>query len=329
MNSSSFYSNTSVTKTFFEDEIFSTIAVIVSVFGAATFLTNILVLAVIVALLKKTDKYGIITHTFFVCANDTLCGLILLIIGVVRIYDYVSAYACAVLVLTIMSLQVVSQGNIACVCIQRHFITKHIRRTQASWKPSYTKILVVVNGLIGSVSLTTSLSQLRVDHHPPVDVTCRLLSVVTADPVFMLTINFVLGIALTGVADVFCLLTIRRLKSEVDTVVQQAAGTSNSNTIDSRQNDSTRIHAKARLQTAATTLFLIVVFFNLSILPSLLSYTLVYAGIVVSDAPRRLLLLSMYMNSLANPIIIATRVQDIRNYFTSVLSRIQANIWHL
>lgn len=113
--------NTSVM--FKEDEAYHMMAALTAVTGATMFFANAVVFYVIIKLLTKRNKYGIIIRTFFVYSNDTFCGLVLLLTGLCRVYDSLTAHLCTILVLSTFVLQIVSQGNIAYVCIHRYIIT--------------------------------------------------------------------------------------------------------------------------------------------------------------------------------------------------------------
>lgn len=292
--------------------------------GLATFLSNFFLLCVILKVLSKSDKYGIIIHTFFVCINDTLCGLLLFLAGVWRVYDSSTAHVCAYLILSSFALQIVSQANITCVCAQRYVFARYIRKTYVKWKSAHTKTLVLVNALIGGSSLVFYFSQIHIDNIPSVSISCKLGAVMSTDMVVLL-VNFCLGTLFIITANIFCFIAICVLKTELNVVVQPSATTSNttSNT-GTHLDENVRLNMKMRQQRATVTMLLIVLFFNISFLPTFIGNIAAFFGVNIPHVLRRPILLALFVNSLANPIIIVTRVQDIRTYIGECFAKIKA-----
>ena len=88
------------------------------------------------------------------------------------------------------------------------------------------------------------------------------------------------------------------------------------------QGNETNICTRRRQQMAMRTLLLIVASFNLS----LLTYTfgniqLLLPISIESEEFQRFLLFTLFMNSFLNPIIIATRTNDLRIHISTVISK--------
>jgi len=138
------------------DEAFLMIAVSTALFVGIIFLVNVCILFVIVKMLNSqqtyNDKFGFLIHIFFLSIIDTCCGLTLFLIGIVNVDGQISVHVCAFTIFTSFTFQVISQGNIACVCIQRFIITKHVQNVEIKWKSSCTKTLFVVISLLGIIT---------------------------------------------------------------------------------------------------------------------------------------------------------------------------------
>lgn len=303
-----------------EDSAEIIIARITSTFGGVTFLANTYILICIIKLLagvdSKKDKYGIIIHTFFVCINDTVSGLALFLTGMTRVYGKTTAYMCAYLVFTCFSLQIVSQGNLTCICAQRYVLTRKIRNNNVNQRAFYKKTLIVVNVFIGLVSLVVYILGTEVDtsYVPTNGVYCRLSSVMNGgNSAIIGSMNFALGAVFIIVSDILCMLTILGLKARV---APARAPTTNeggsSENINSNVTSEVQNSTKIRQDKAIFTLLLIVIFFNLSAFPITIGYIVIFLRVEMPWILRRFLLIALFFNSLANPFIIATRVQEIR-----------------
>lgn len=275
---------------------------------------------------NRTDKNDFIVHILFVSINDTLCGLVVFLIGLVRIQDKTSAYMCAVFIFLSLSLQIVSQGNIACICVQRYVTSKYIRNTQAKWQSIHTKILIIVNLFIGMLSFSLSMFLADFDAIPISSMTCKLKSVMTEEVGKHITVNVSLGIVITLIADIFCVLTCCQLKTHMQTVGSSNSQTQASASVATETDTDGHAHhsLRARHRRALWTIFLIVTFFNLSVLPICVGFILVLLKVEVSEIIRRSLILSLFINSSINPVIIATRTHAIKVSIKDFIYRVSA-----
>lgn len=311
----------------YEVDEYSIVAALTVALGLATFVSNFLLLCIIIRLLNRSDKYGIIIHTFFVCLNDTLCGLLLFLAGVWRVQDLATAYTCAYLILSSFALQIVSQANITCVCVQRYVFARHIRKTYTKWKSVHMKTLVFVNALIGGGSLVFYFSKAHIDNVPKASIRCKLAAVMSTD-MSVLLVNFILGLVFTITANIFCLLTISTLKTELHGTTQSITiARNNKVSVSSSQLDES-VQQSMRIcqQRATVTMLLIVLFFNISFLPTVIGNIVGLSGVHIPYVLRRPVLLALFVNSIVNPIIIVTRIKDIRSSIKDVYVNVKARL---
>ena len=102
-----------------------------TILGLAIFLENIGLIIIIVKLCMKQDvkdTNDIIIQTLFVCTNDMLSGFTLFVLSFIRVTDKDTAHFCAYTILLSLSLQIMSQSNITCICVQRYIGARNIRK---------------------------------------------------------------------------------------------------------------------------------------------------------------------------------------------------------
>lgn len=180
-------------------------------------------------------------------------------------------------------LQVISQGNIACVSVQRYFSAINICKPGGSKRSIQIKVLIGVNIVIGVLSLLFFFSLSKIEENPvSTDGLCVLSALVSADTRASHSLFFIVGIISTVLSNAFCILTIRRLRKEVNQVIQPAFQNSShiSSSVSSSQENAKK-SIQTRYQKAVITLVLVVICFNLSVYPLLLAYTVVLAGPVL------------------------------------------------
>lgn len=310
-----------------EDSNFSNLAIIVtSVTGTVAFLENTILFVLIANIMLKLEKQkktqpDVLVHVFFVCINDTLNGIVMFLISVIRINDATSAFACAYVIILLLSLQITSQGNITCICIQRYFIARTIRTPGSKRQTTRTFVLVLINFLIGTTSFATCAIPLKIRQVRQGSQDMCSYAVVANEQMGLINmLYYLLGLILTLVSDAMCLLTICRLRKELTSVVQPERTTTISKTEDTYVQHITCASksAKQRQQKATITIILILGLFNVSVFPVLILHSLSYIGIEMSLQSRRLIFLTLFMNSLFNPIIICTRIHEIQKMIRSV-----------
>lgn len=302
-----------------DPEMLSMAATLTCVFGLVMLLENVALISVITKLWVKQDvkkdANDIIVHTMFVCANDMFSGLVVFVLGLVRVRGAASAHFCVYTLVMSMSLQLMSQGNITCICLQRYIGARNVRRLSSGRQRYRTLSLMLVNILIGGVSLGSSIGQSYSSvksTHEDSDF-CSLAELLPNKAVVIGVVYYQFGLVLTIAADVLCFLTIRKLSTEINSAIQPQDTTSTTVTTSSTQPSSTvRTSVKLRQQKAIFTMLIILVILNLSVLPTLFAYALKMVGLTLDTLAARILYLSIFLNSLINPIIIVTRVQDIR-----------------
>lgn len=299
--------------------------IIEATFGGAVFVTNVCLLCCISRLLctghSKRDKYGIVIHSFFVCVSDTLSGLTLFLAGLFRVDSYESAFVCTNLGFFSLTTQIISQANIACICVQRYILSRGLRRTHTNWSKSYTKSLLVVNLIIGVASLASFFAGMKIKYLPDKTVACTLGNVVQGESAFVVSATAIIGIMCIFVGDIFCFLNIRKLRMSVSNL--EAAPSDTSGRVHAQhinlnncpvQSGQSAVHSiRTRQKKATITLLLILICFNLSSLPGIIGFILLRFGVKLTFVIRRIVWLSLFVNSMANPLIIATRVEEINH----------------
>lgn len=314
------FSNETALKVTFSTSYIS-LRMLTAIFGSIIFLLNLFILVYLLRLLadrvaKKTiDSLWI--HLFSVCINDILCGLTLFFTAVLYVDESISIYACAITIFFSLALLNASQGNILCISVQRYICARNLRSRATSWQTLYTKTLLVVNLIIAvgtvlyfCVQTTTRKSSLEEFDHE-----CRYSNVIENNAFSFGTIFIGVGLPLMIVSDILCILTVIKLKTNVS-VGQDAGAGSNTETARAQNQVGRRETNKLREQTAIATIILIIVSFNISYLPSVLSLFVNLFGGYVFDFKRyvsQLLFFSLFINSFFNPIIIAGRTNTIRN----------------
>lgn len=298
--------------------------------GGLILVLNFCLLMFIVRVLILTkatkDRSSLLVQTCFVSTHDTFSGFFLMLIGLVRVHDVFTAHVCAYLVFMCFAVQIVSQGNITCACAQRYMIARNLGKTTS--KPRFhTLSLFIVNGIIGAVALVIYISGTEVDVNKisPKPVTCNLGSVVNQNATAIGSVNFFIGIPCLLVANVMCILTILKLRhagqmvapSDMESHVPSSLSKENT----AQLTDAVRRSTQLKQNKAIFTLLLIVLFFNISIIPILVAYVFNNLPIYMSFALRRSFVLSLFFNSLFNPIIIVARVQDIRTPIKTLIMK--------
>lgn len=300
------------------DLIFSAIEITTVVLGFAIFLANF---TLVVFMCKHfilnnatMDKQGFLVQTAFISVNDTLCGLVLFVIGFIQVKSQVTAYLCVYVTMASITLQLVSQGNLACICIQRYICVRNIRMQSRKVQTYFTRILMAVNITVGLLSMISFVSMTRVkDIANITSELCALTPSTEKENALTFSAYFVFGMIFTLISDIMSFWAIKKLKTEVNNAIQPSSSNTNSFRISSGQHSEiVRNSTKLRQRKATITICLILLFINLSFVPSLLSFIAVYMGIIIDYVFRRILLLSFFINSLVNPIIIVTRIEEMR-----------------
>jgi len=301
--------------------------------GLVIFIENVILLVFLCKLLTKYDsgkeQFDVITQVFFVCANDTLSSFVLFLMGFLRVTDDITARVCVYTILLSSTLQFMSQSNITCICAFRYSIAKNVRKLRPRRRSLFTIVLVFVNVTVGLLCMTSFSANVQLNSIPKdTNIACEFAALVTSTSTRVLaSIGIVVGFIITIIADILCVMTVHRLKREIDHV--QPVMTINSSLSEpSRSTATIRQSTKTHQQNAIFTIVLIVLFFNLSILPLLFGRILILAGVELSTTVQRLAFLCMFFNSLINPIIIAKRIPEIKRSFKdlhqTVNNRIQS-----
>ena len=210
----------------------------------------------------------------FLTTNDGLSGFFLLFVGNLRVKDCVSAFVCAYASFITLLIQLLSQINIACICAYRYSIARNIRKFEL--KRRFSIVLTILN-LTFSISKsiifgsTLQLWPLIED----MDSLC-INNRASTDDVFGSFVGYAVGTMCLFTADILCLLTIYRLKREINVTVSSSDAGQSSTTVETSSRDKTvRLTMRKQQQTAIFVVFLILVIFNLSILHILINLTLV------------------------------------------------------
>lgn len=248
-------------------------------------------------------------HFISVCLNDTLSGLVLFAQGVIKVTGKESARLCAYVAVLSLSLNSMAQGNIACICTQRYIGARNIRRLSPGRQISRTVSLLIVNFVICFTSYLSSILRMKVSNNPT-NMFCSTITVLVGSHNYIF-IFYVFAIIFTVIADVLCFLTIQKLKKEISEVVVPIE-------VGAREN-SVAYLTKLNQQKAIFTVFIILVFINMSSVPSVLVYTLTILGVQTTPSDMRIVFISGFLNSIVNPIIICTRTQTIRNALKNLI----------
>jgi len=302
-----------------EQDFDETVVTLTSVFGVVSFLENVLLLVFVLKLLKRlnsnNEQYDFIKQMFFLSVNDTLSSFMLFWLGIIRVTDKETALICAFVDYIPMAVQSMSLSNITCICTFRYCIARNLRKRGAVRQSRFTLVLIVVNCVVGVLSMSSFLATLEIRDIPKgTRMACEYISIVSNQTRMLIGTMFYFTIILfTVVSDIMCLLTIVRLKREMMVVVEsseEGTGTTDSSQINQQANK-TRMNAGQRR--AICTVLLILVFFNVSILPLVFGLAFAFSSAFkVPDHVLRVLFLWVFVNSMCNPIIIAARIQEIR-----------------
>lgn len=306
-----------------------------SVIGFSIFFINCLLFGFLIKVLFSSrtnkDMHSILVYTIFVCINDMLAGFAVFLFGCIPVYEEVSARACLYTGFISFALQLVSQGNIACISIQRYRATRHITSSVQRKSSSEIKLLLFVNISIAAVGLCSFfvMSPMRGPPYPAYGY-CSLTELIAKEAANTLVLYFVFGVFLTISADVFAVCTIFRLRKEFNIVIQpqQALGSSGTSHLDTTNSErSTTSEIECRLKTrqrkATFTIFMIILFFNLTLLPTVFVYLLIFAGVHLNAVVRRIGYISTFFNSIVNPFIIAIRVETVKQSLENAFVKIK------
>mgnify|MGYP000005863851 FL=1 len=301
-----------------------------SIFGGIIFTANLCIIYFLMKLFLSQqsykDKYGFFIHLTFVLINDTLCGLTLFLVGIISVEDISSARMCAILLFLSFSLQLVSQINIACVCIQRFMLSKSIASTHGQWKSVYTKILFVANVEIGIMAFVIYLTRVDVLYNEYTIGSCFWSRVADPSAGHIALISFFIGMTFTFIGDVLCAFIFWRLRKRVHASIDSEVNTAGT-TVESNSNNTIQLSTRRRQQRAMVTLLLVVVFFNLSLLPYLTGFIVgIVFKVPLPNIVFRIMFLTLFTNSVANPLIIVTRIGEVRSSINTTARRILGNI---
>lgn len=280
-----------------------------AVFGVVTCISNFILLIYIFRLIelsiKRRDSHSLFIHFFSICINDALCGVAVFVIAVMYVEGAVSTHICAYTIFFSIALQNVSQGNIACISLQRYVSARNIHTTLRTWQSNYTKTLVVVNIVVAVVSFIVHIFEATVRMRPLYNSYCNLHNIVEEDVLVVVKCFYVLGIPFTCVSNILCILTVLRLRTRTSIVPDSQ----DSSTVVSHSMEQARVQKRQ----AITTIVLILVVLNISFLPSVITLFWKLAGKFLSADVQRIVFMTMSINSLFNPFIILCRTQSIKD----------------
>ena len=308
------------------------ILVLISVSGLVIFVENVILLVFLCKLLTKYDsgkeQFDVITQVVFVCVNDTLSSFVLFWMGFLRVTDDITARLCVYTILVSCTLQAMSQSSIMCICAFRYNIVKNIRTLGRKRHSLCTLCLLIVNVIVGILCMSSFSATLQLNNLPhDINIACEFEALVTSvSTVVISRIYVVVGFIITIIADILCVMTVHRLKREIDHV--QPVTTISTSTSEPSISTGTLRQSTTTQQNAIFTMFHILLFFNLSIVPVLFGRMLLFAGVELSISFHRVTHLCLFFNSFFNPLIIAKRVPEIKkafkNLFQSMFNRIQS-----
>jgi len=287
-----------------------TIAAFTYMVALISFLENIVILLFLFKLLATlstgNEQCEFIKQLLFVSSIDTVSSFTLFWIGIIRVSDHASALICAILANLTTTFQYMSLGNFTCICTFRYHIARNLRKHGGVQKSRLNLILVLANSLCLFLGVISFLATVKLRTIPKgTSVTCDYISTVTERARDMIGQLFlVVSIGFTLLSDIMCILTAVRLNKEMSVVSDGVSSTASST--------EARNSSKVTQRRAICTLAVINLFFNLSILPVVCVFALVFAGVITSPKVGRIVFVSMFLNSMFNPIIIIVRFREIR-----------------
>ena len=302
------------------------ITAFISVSALVIFIENVILLVFLCKLLIKynsgKEQIDVIIQVVFVCAIDTLSSFVFFVTGRVRVTSDITARLCVYTILLSSTLQFMSQSNIMCICAFRYYVARNVRKLGPRRHSLFTVVSLIVNFTVGVLCMTSFSVTMKLNSITDgANMACRFLALVTSKSTGVISkIYAVVGFIVTIIADVLCGMTVHRLKREIN-YVQPMTTTSTSTSGPSSSTGTIRQSTKTHQQNAVFTIFLILLFFNLSILPILFGRILSFAGVELSTNLNRLSYLCLFLNSLFNPIIIVKRVPEIKTSFKNLLQR--------
>lgn len=309
----------------FEENYFS------AVFGSVILIVNsILFISLYKLLFDRTKKEvsDFYIQLLSVCINDTFAGLALLLFGTITVTGVQTAYVCAYACMFGLILQLMSQGNMLCICIQRFIQTKMIRQVNIGSNKTRVAILTTVNVLLGLLSILLCILKVKVIS-PKIGSTipCAIYNVVGLKPASeLVSIFYVTGFVMTILANIYCVMTIFKLRKELNTVSNQTS------TFHREHQDSVALAAiKSKQRKSVMTIFMILLFFDVSILPNAVVFTIVSAGATNVYFNPKLLFLVLFSNSFCHPLITVTRNKSVRmaakHFFKQLKTKLMYTIW--
>jgi len=289
------------------------------VFGLLIFLENLILLCVMGIVLKRLDsrhsQREIVIQSAFLSTNEGLSGFFLLCVGNIRVKDNVSALVCAYSSYMTLNLQLMSQINIAFICAYRYRIARNIRRFELKRKSRFWIVLTIINLTLGisNCSVFGSTLQLR-PLLEGMEFACSYNRVIlSTDDVLGSPVGYATGMMCLLTADILCLLTIYRLKKGINVTVSPThAGHSSTMGGTLSQDNTFRPTMRKQQHTAIFVVLLILIIFNLSVLPMLTTIAFLYSGVYLPNEVFELAILSLYIHALLNPVIISTRILEVR-----------------
>lgn len=313
--------------------ILDELVIITGLAGALVFLENFALLCLIAYVLKKTDlksaQRELIVQVQFVCMNDTLIGLLLFFIGVMKVHNETRALICSYVILVSMALLLIAQADVICICAYRYYIARHLKKVATHRPNVLTMTLVTVNVCLFVISLLFFFATLRVKEIPEgKSFGCDLRNVIDSPQTLkIVSVYYAVSIVFMIAADVLCIMTIRRLRRETNATAPSDGSAPESTTSSTLQKETGLKVSRRHQQGAIVTMFFILLCLNLSYTPILFAYTMALFGFPVTASMFRGTVVCMYLNSLFNPIIIAYRVRDLRGvirqiFVCSVFSRL-------
>lgn len=294
--------------------------VVLRTIGVIAFLLNLFDFIYIIRLGKSQRR----ENTFyiqlaFICANDVLCGMFIILLSI-PVTSLVNVYVCGFSFVVLNGLTCMAQGNIFFICLQRYVFARNIRSTSIKWKALLSKTLLAVNGLLGAVALTVNLSFPFYEGYRGNECTLAVYKNFGRQTMTML---FYIGFPTMVASDVLCFLSIVKLSS-LSVVMPATTSTSGTGSSDQgSSSEATSVYFKKNQKRAITTIVLILIAFNLSVAPSFVRIFLSHFDISFGLEINRLLVFSIYGNSVANPIIYITRMQGLRSMVVKDFSKLK------
>lgn len=272
---------------------------LVSSVGVFVLILNGVLTMYLLGILFRPEEKSFFLQLLFISVNDILCGVSFLILGMFEVHSMFTSTVCIYIMVLTLTLISTSHINVLFICLYRYVRTRNISQINSNWKDKYTKVLGAMTVSLG-VALIVVYRFIGGDVEFRREGSCQFDTTLTADASrrLMLAVIAVL-ISTIIVADVFSVISLAIVKKTVNRTSQpeQNMGV-------------TPVHNDKNVRSYQT-LLMLVVSYNISLIPLVVLSLSIAAGVDPTLLLRRVAMWLLQFNGLINPIICCCRVQRI------------------